>query len=263
MIKPALLADWRHLAKRTKFADAVLICLPDALHEVSLRQVKDLDNTVHNTMTVLLRQLRRQQWPLPRRNTISCLKNPWQYASKVLHKIYVYRQLDVISLSPQVTRDGCRKIVASCKENNVMLAICHVLRYTPQAKKIKELIESGAVGEVVNIQLLEPVRSCLTSFTMCMHSMKKIMLLVDWILPFCAQLRARQLAQLEGVEFFAPHEILPRYRSPHFLDGKHEMHCRLFLWKSAALQPAKQGDTLSCVSIKKTGCHSSRDIIYF
>ena len=38
-----------------------------------------------------------------------------------------------------------------------MLAIAHVLRYTPQAIKIKEIIDSGAIGDIVNIQLLEPV----------------------------------------------------------------------------------------------------------
>ena len=38
-----------------------------------------------------------------------------------------------------------------------MLAICHVLRYSPQARKIKEIIERGDIGEIVNIQLLEPV----------------------------------------------------------------------------------------------------------
>ncbi len=38
-----------------------------------------------------------------------------------------------------------------------MLAVCHVLRYSPHAIKIREIIDSGAIGDVVNIQLLEPV----------------------------------------------------------------------------------------------------------
>ena len=38
-----------------------------------------------------------------------------------------------------------------------MLAVCHVLRYAPQTQKIKEAIEEGLIGDVVNIQLLEPV----------------------------------------------------------------------------------------------------------
>ena len=40
-----------------------------------------------------------------------------------------------------------------------MLAVAHVLRYAPQAMKIKELIDSGVIGDVANIQLLEPVGS--------------------------------------------------------------------------------------------------------
>ena len=38
-----------------------------------------------------------------------------------------------------------------------MLAVCHVLRYVPWAYKIKEIIDSGEIGEVVNIQHTEPV----------------------------------------------------------------------------------------------------------
>eukprot|EP00105_Crassostrea_gigas_P016704 XP_011434203.1 PREDICTED: uncharacterized protein LOC105333087 isoform X2 [Crassostrea gigas] len=55
------------------------------------------------------------------------------------------------------TEEDCREIVRVCKENNVFLSVCHVLRYTPWVRKIKELIDSGAIGDVVNIQHLEPV----------------------------------------------------------------------------------------------------------
>ena len=50
--------------------------------------------------------------------------------------------------------------MSTCKQHGVMLAICHVLRYTPQARKIKEIIDSGGIGKVANIQLLEPVGVC-------------------------------------------------------------------------------------------------------
>ncbi|XP_062601789.1 putative oxidoreductase YteT [Saccostrea cucullata] len=55
------------------------------------------------------------------------------------------------------TEEDCREIVRVCNENNVFLTVCHVLRYTPWVKKIKELIDRGAIGDVVNIQHLEPV----------------------------------------------------------------------------------------------------------
>jgi len=58
----------------------------------------------------------------------------------------------------QVYEEDCREIVKTCQENKVILTVCHVLRYTPWAQKLKELIDSGVIGEVVNIQHLEPVR---------------------------------------------------------------------------------------------------------
>ena len=53
--------------------------------------------------------------------------------------------------------EDCKEIVDTCAEHKVILAVCHVLRYCPQARKIKEIIDSGAIGDVMNIQLLEPV----------------------------------------------------------------------------------------------------------
>lgn len=56
-----------------------------------------------------------------------------------------------------VTEEDCRSIYEACREAGVMLAVCHVLRYHPPAKKLKELIDSGVIGEVVNINHTEPV----------------------------------------------------------------------------------------------------------
>jgi predicted dehydrogenase len=52
---------------------------------------------------------------------------------------------------------SCREIVSAVKSSGVMMAVCHVLRYTAYTKKLKELIDSGAIGEVISIQRLEPV----------------------------------------------------------------------------------------------------------
>lgn len=43
------------------------------------------------------------------------------------------------------------------EESHVKLMICHVLRYTPFYKKIKELIDRGEIGNVLNIQTTERV----------------------------------------------------------------------------------------------------------
>ncbi|XP_039612149.1 uncharacterized protein zgc:154075 isoform X2 [Polypterus senegalus] len=56
-----------------------------------------------------------------------------------------------------VTPDDCLEIVSVCLESAVLLSVCHVLRYSPAVRKIKELIDSGAIGDVIHIQHMEPV----------------------------------------------------------------------------------------------------------
>ena len=55
------------------------------------------------------------------------------------------------------TQADCKKIADEAIKNNIIFAVCHVLRYTPYTKKIKEIISKGIIGDVVSIQRLEPV----------------------------------------------------------------------------------------------------------
>jgi predicted dehydrogenase len=55
------------------------------------------------------------------------------------------------------TAEECTKIVEAAKKANVILGVCHVMRYTNYTKALKKLLDSGAIGEIVNIQHLEPV----------------------------------------------------------------------------------------------------------
>lgn len=55
------------------------------------------------------------------------------------------------------TAKECRDICRAAIENNIMLAVCHVLRYTPTNRKLKSLVDSGVIGNVQSVQLLEPV----------------------------------------------------------------------------------------------------------
>jgi len=52
-----------------------------------------------------------------------------------------------ISPSPQ----ECMEISKAAFEKNVKVVVCHVLRYTPLFAKIKEIIESGEIGDVVTV----------------------------------------------------------------------------------------------------------------
>ena len=53
--------------------------------------------------------------------------------------------------------ESCRQIVSAVIGSGVVFAVCHVLRYTQYTQKIKEIISNGLIGDVVNIQRLEPV----------------------------------------------------------------------------------------------------------
>lgn len=102
-------SDWRALAERPRFADAVIIATQDAMH---------VEPAV----------------AFARKGYAMLLEKP---------------------MAP--TEEGCRQIVEAVKENGILFAVCHVLRYTRYTQMLKQVIESGAIGEVVSIQHFEPV----------------------------------------------------------------------------------------------------------
>lgn len=55
------------------------------------------------------------------------------------------------------TADECEKIVTAAHRGGGIFAVCHVLRYTPYTKLFKETVDSGAIGDIVSVQHLEPV----------------------------------------------------------------------------------------------------------
>ena len=55
------------------------------------------------------------------------------------------------------TEKECRNILNQAKKYNRIVAVCHILRYAPYYRALKKVLESGAVGDIVNIQLMEPV----------------------------------------------------------------------------------------------------------
>lgn len=55
------------------------------------------------------------------------------------------------------TEAGARAIVEAAERAGVLLAVCHVLRYTPHTRLVRRLLDEGRVGELVAVQHLEPV----------------------------------------------------------------------------------------------------------
>lgn len=53
--------------------------------------------------------------------------------------------------------EECRAIVDTAKAAGILFGVCHVMRYTRFTQRLKALVESGAIGDVVSIQHLEPV----------------------------------------------------------------------------------------------------------
>ena len=51
----------------------------------------------------------------------------------------------------------CRDIARLAEEKGLNVVVCHVLRYTVFYQKIKELIDAGRVGDIMNIEAIERV----------------------------------------------------------------------------------------------------------
>ena len=105
----SVFADWRQVAERPRFADAVIVATPDALHAEPA--IAFAEQGYH----ILLEK----------------------------------------PMAPNAA--DCRRIAAAAQANGAMFAVCHVLRYTTYTKKVKEIVTSGRLGEIVSIQHLEPV----------------------------------------------------------------------------------------------------------
>jgi predicted dehydrogenase len=101
--------DWHNWLSREKFADAIIIATPDALHAEPAIAFAELG----------------------------------------------YHLLLEKPMAP--TESECRKIVEAVNRAGVKLAVCHVMRYTPYTRMLKQLLESGRIGEIVSVQHLEPV----------------------------------------------------------------------------------------------------------
>ncbi len=56
------------------------------------------------------------------------------------------------------TEKECRDILALAKKTGRIVGVCHVLRYAPYFIKLKAMIDSGVLGELISIQHMEPIQ---------------------------------------------------------------------------------------------------------
>ena len=56
------------------------------------------------------------------------------------------------------TAKECKAIREMTKKTGRVVAVCHVLRYAPYFMALREVVRSGVIGDVVNIQHMEPIQ---------------------------------------------------------------------------------------------------------
>ncbi len=109
IVEENVFTDWKDMAKKQKFADAVIITTQDQMHK---------DPTI-------------------------------AFAKKGYH---------ILLEKPMATDEkSCRSITKTILSKKVIFAVGHVLRYTRYTQHLKDLVESGIIGNVISIQHLEPV----------------------------------------------------------------------------------------------------------
>lgn len=102
-------ASWVELLSRPKFADTVIIAMPDHLH--------------------------------------------YEPCMKALELGY-----DILLEKPIAqTEEECRRLVAYAEEKKKIVCLTHVLRYSPYFLMLKEVIQNGAIGDLISIQHFEPI----------------------------------------------------------------------------------------------------------
>ncbi len=55
------------------------------------------------------------------------------------------------------TEEEAQRITAAAQKADVILAVCHVMRYTPYSKALKRLLDDQTIGRLVSVQHLEPI----------------------------------------------------------------------------------------------------------
>ena len=55
------------------------------------------------------------------------------------------------------TRAGCVEVIGAVEKAGIMLAVCHVMRYTNYTRQVKTIVGEGRLGQLVGVEHLEPV----------------------------------------------------------------------------------------------------------
>ncbi len=147
--------------------------------------------------------------------------------------------------------EDCIRISEAIAANNVLCAVCHVMRYTPYTQALKSLLDSGAIGEIVNIQQLEPVGFWHQAHSFVRgnwrnESESSFMLLakschdIDW-LRYLMGKRCLSVSSFGSLKHFRKEEK-PATAGDRCLDCDYEPDCPYSAQK-IYLNPVKQGES--------------------
>ncbi len=55
------------------------------------------------------------------------------------------------------TEEECRLILDKAMSSGRIVGVCHVLRYSPYFRELKEILDAGIIGNIISIQHMEPI----------------------------------------------------------------------------------------------------------
>ncbi|MFC1442711.1 Gfo/Idh/MocA family oxidoreductase [Streptacidiphilus sp. N1-10] len=143
--------------------------------------------------------------------------------------------LHILLEKPMATNEAdARRIVEAVRQADVLLAVCHVLRYTAYTAGVRAIVQSGLLGEIVSVQHLEPVGWWHQAHSFVRGNWRREdratpMLLaksghdLDW-LSFIVGRRVHKVSSFGGLRHFRP-EHRPEGAADNCLDCPVEPQC--------------------------------------
>jgi len=147
--------------------------------------------------------------------------------------------------------EDCHRIVRAVQANHNLFAVCHVLRYTAYTRLLKQVVGSGAIGEIVSLEHLEPVGYWHQAHSFVRgnwrnEALSSPMLLqkschdLDWIRYIMGQ-SCRKISSFGSLKHFRPEEK-PTGAADRCLDCSVEANCP-YSAKRIYLRYLKEGYT--------------------
>ncbi len=144
----------------------------------------------------------------------------------------------------------CRKIVETALASKALFAVAHVMRYTTYTQKLKSLLDSGIIGDIVSIQHLEPVgywhfaHSYVRGNWRNEHESSPILLAkschdLDWV-RYIMGTSCKAISSFGTLKHFRK-EQQPANAADRCVDCDHEPQCP-YSARKIYLEPAQRGE---------------------